>query len=119
MIITIPLDENQQDVCPAFGRAPFFLVFDSEQNSTQILSNPAADEQGGAGLKSAQFVVDRNTDILITPRCGENAAEVLHDADIQIYKSEGNSAENNLKAFSEGSLSLLTHFHAGFVGGHS
>ena len=116
MIIAVPLDENHIDICPSFGRAPYFLIRDTQSGQTDLLDNPAAQAEGGAGLKAAQFVADQNAQALITFRCGENAAEVLTAADITIYKAEGTGAEDNLSALEEGKLAPLTHFHAGFHG---
>lgn len=114
MKIAIPLDENQQDVCVTFGRAPYFLL--SENGNTEIVENPAADSQGGAGLQAAQFVVDQGCSTLITVRCGENAAQVFQAAGIEIYKSGSANALQNVKELEEGTLEKLTHFHAGFQG---
>lgn len=117
MIVAIPLDEDRTSLCPSFGRCPFFLFFDRENGTRQVLENPAAQAQGGAGLKAAQFVVDGEAEALITVRCGENAAKVLRAAGIVIYRSEGPGAEENLAALREGRLAVMTHFHPGFVGG--
>ena len=118
MIIAIPLDENRADVCPVFGRAPFYLFHNTENDTTEILENPAAQAEGGAGIKAAQFIVDSNADTLVTPRCGENSAEVLKLAEIAIYKSEGNDAMANLASMKDGKLQPLTRFHAGYHGIH-
>ncbi len=114
MKIAIPLDDTQKDVCVSFGRAPYFLF--SENGKTEILENPAAEAQGGAGLQAAQFVVDQGATVLITVRCGQNAADVFRAADIKIYKSAGTSAAGNLAAFADKKLEELTHFHEGFQG---
>ncbi len=114
MKIAIPLDENKKDVCVTFGRAPYFLF--SEDGKTEILENPAAQSQGGAGIQAAQFLTDQHTDVLITVRCGQNAADVFQTAGIKIYKAEGTDAAENLSAMAEEKLAELTHFHAGFQG---
>ena len=114
MKVAIPLDENKQDVCPAFGRAPYFLIW--EDGKQQILTNPAAASEGGAGLQAAQFIVDQGVKTLITPRCGQNAADVFRSADMEIYKSWGTGALDNIKALQDGKLEKLTHFHAGYHG---
>lgn len=114
MKIAVPLDENKQDVCPVLARAPYFLF--CQDGKTEILENPAAQAQGGAGLKAAQFLVDQETDVILTVRCGQNSADVFAAAEILIYKTQGSSAAENLKAFAEGKLERLTHFHAGFQG---
>ena len=116
MIIAIPVNENNAEpsICVSFGRAPWFLFHNTETGETQTLGNPVANAEGGAGIKAAQFVVDQNANVLITVRGGENAAEVLLAAEIQIYKAQGSVAKENLAAFAEGKLEKLQSFHAGF-----
>lgn len=116
MKIIVPLDEDRRSVCVSFGRTPLFLLRDTATNQTDILPNPAADAEGGAGLQAAQFVVDTDATVLITVRCGENAAKVFAAAGVEIYHAEGTDAEENLTAFQAGRLSKLTHFHAGYQG---
>lgn len=115
MKIALPLDENKIDICPAFARAPYFLL--AVDGKEEILANPATQAAGGAGVKAAQFLVDQDITILLTPRCGQNAAEVLQAADIAIYHTQKGTAQENLQAYQEGKLEKLTHFHAGFHGG--
>ena len=114
MKIAVPLDENKQDVCIVLSRAPYFLFRDNGED--KIVENPASQAQGGAGIQAAQFLADSNIDVLITVRCGENAAEVLKAADIQIYKSVNKAAAEDLTAWKSGKLEELTRFHGGFQG---
>ena len=116
MIIAIPLDESKENVCVSFGRAPYFLFHDTETNISETVTNTAAQAQGGAGIKAAQLVADRHADVVITVRCGQNAAEVLLAANIAVYKAAGTSAAENLAALSEGKLEKLQSFHPGFHG---
>ena len=116
MKIAIPVDETRKSVCVSFGRAPFFLFHDRDSGKTELLPNPGAEAQGGAGLKAAQFVVDGEADVLITVRCGENAAKVFQAADMKIYEAQGLDVESNLQACKEKKLAELTHFHAGYHG---
>ena len=114
MKIAMPLDENKMDVCVSFARAPYFLFCDDEKE--EVVENPAAQAQGGAGIQAAQFLVDQGAEVLITVRCGQNAADVFQAADMKIYKAEGSSAKDNIAACRQGKLAELTHFHAGFHG---
>lgn len=116
MILAIPLDEKKKDVCVSLGRAPFMLFYDTDAKTEEILENPAAQAQSGAGLKVSQFLIDHCTNALITIRCGQNAAEVMQAAEIVIYEAQGTGASANLAAYMEGKLAVLTHFHAGFHG---
>ncbi len=114
MKIALPLDEDRLSVCPVLARAPYFLF--STDGEESIEENPAAQAQGGAGMQAAQFLVDRGVTALITPRCGENAAEVFKAAGIEIYKSASKAAEEDLAAYKEGKLEVLSRFHGGFHG---
>ena len=53
MKIVIPVDENRETICVAFGRTPYFLVQDTETDQKEYFENPAASAQGGAGIKAA------------------------------------------------------------------
>ena len=116
MIIAIPVDEGKETVCVSFGRAPYFLIHDTESDETNALENPAAEAQGGAGIQAAQFVVDTGAEALITVRCGQNSADLFRAANLKIYRAHGGGASENLRLLSEGKLEELTSFHAGFQG---
>ena len=118
MKIAIPMDDKtmEGDVCISFGRAPYFLFYNMETKDVVFIENSAATSQGGAGIKAAQMVVDNQVDALLTPRCGENAAEVLNAANVKIYKTSSASVQDNIAAFEEGTLPLLDEIHAGFHG---
>lgn len=116
MKILIPVDENKKDVCVSFARAPYFMVYSDENDQAELVENAAASAQGGAGLVAAQFVVDQGADVLITVRCGENAAKVLQAAEVEIMKSTVEDAMENIRLLKENKLAKLTHFHAGFHG---
>ncbi|SCZ80128.1 NifB/NifX family molybdenum-iron cluster-binding protein [Acidaminobacter hydrogenoformans] len=118
MRVAIPVDENHPGtaVCASLARAPYYLIKDTETEETTFVENTAANSQGGAGVKAAQLLVDQKVDALLTPRCGQNAAEVLTAAKMEIYKTEYPSAKENLQAFKSSLLAALTEFHAGFHG---
>lgn len=113
MKIAIPVDEKNMDtsVCVSFGRTPFFLLYDTDTQKNDFLDNTAAASTGGAGIKAAQMIVDSKAKALLTPRCGENAADVLKAADIKIYKTSGTSAKANIDALIAGTLPLLDEIH--------
>ncbi len=118
MKIAIPIDEKSLEgaVCASFGRTPFFLVYDTEAKKADYLVNDAANAQGGAGIKAAQFLVDAHADAILTVRCGENAAQVLQAAGIKIYKTAKQSAKDNINAFEKNKLEILSEIHPGFHG---
>lgn len=118
MKLAIPVDraDISTDVCVSFGRAPFFLIYDTDTKESVFLDNNAAASAGGAGIKAAQIIVDSQADALLTPRCGQNATDVLEGGGVKLYKTAGISAQNNIDAFVKGELALLDEAHPGFHG---
>lgn len=116
MKIAMPVNGKSMDkgICPSFGRAPYFLIYDTKTEEGLFIDNSAASSQGGAGIKAAQLVVDNGADVLITPRCGENAASVINAGKVKIYRSTDGSIEDNLNALKEDKLSILDEIRAGF-----
>ena len=68
------------------------------------------------------MVIDKGADVLLAPRLGQNAADVLKSADVRVYKTIDGSAKENVEAFVAEKLSLLDDIHAGYhnhdAGGH-
>ncbi len=118
MKIAIPVDEKnlESNVCVSFGRAQYFLLYDTETKENSILENSATTSQGGAGIKAAQFLIDQGVKVLLTPRCGDNAEEALRKSEVMIYKTIPGTLQQNIDAFIEGKLVLLNDFHPGFHG---
>jgi len=118
MKIALPVNGNslETNLCISFGRTPYFLIYDIDTEEAIFIENTAASSQGGAGIKAAQIVADSGAKALLTPRCGENAAEVINSAEIKIYKICNESIQDNINAFKEGKLDLLDEIHAGFHG---
>lgn len=116
MKIIIPLESKSLNVpvCPSFGRTPLFVLVDTEKDTEEFLDNGAAASQGGAGIKAAQMIVDQGAAAVITYRLGQNAADVLSAANVEIYKAQDGTVKDNIEKFKDGKLSLLTDIHPGF-----
>lgn len=118
MKIAIPVDMKnmESEVCPSFGRAPYFLIYDTETKESIFIDNSAVACTGGAGIIAAQIIVDNNVEVLLTPRCGQNAADVIKSADIKIFRTISPSVKDNIAAYNDKKLPLLDEIHAGFHG---
>ena len=118
MRIAIPVDEKdlEANVSANFGRAPYFLFHNSVTEETYYLDNTAVATQGGAGVRAAQVIADHGVNALLVPRCGENAENVLRNAEVFIYKTNPGTAKQNIDAFLADKLVLLSEFHQGFHG---
>jgi len=115
MKIAIPMNEKalNSSVSAHFGRAPYYLIYNTETKESVFIDNSASASRGGAGIKAAQVILDQQANALITPRLGDNAADVLEAANIEIYKSIEGSAEDNINALLDKKLARLSEIHPG------
>ncbi len=109
MIIVMPTKTSGEKsfISDHFGRCNFFYVFDTELNKGEVYINKYKDGQGGVGIKSAEFVLSKKADVLITPQVGEKALNVLQSANLKIYKSTDQIVKDNIVCYLNGELKEL------------
>jgi predicted Fe-Mo cluster-binding NifX family protein len=93
-----------------FGRAVYFLIVDTDTHFVEVIDNEANAPAGGAGIGSAQRLVDRGVEAVITGQVGPNALSVLKAAKMPIYQGIRGSAQKNLDAYLDGQLKALQKF---------
>jgi predicted Fe-Mo cluster-binding NifX family protein len=74
----------QAEVDPRFGRCPSFVLVETENLSFEAVPNRSASLAGGAGIQSAQLMVQRGVKAVLTGHCGPNAQQALSAAGIQV-----------------------------------
>lgn len=116
MKIAIPSEGKtlESNVHHSFGRAEFFIVTDSNTLQFDVIDNQAVSVQGGAGIKAAQTVADSGAEVLITFRCGENAADVLRAAGIKILQAVSGTVAEMVANCEGGKLLELADIHPGY-----
>lgn len=114
MKVAIPVDEDRETICASFGRAPEFAIYEETSQEITYIENQACNAEGGAGVETAQFLLDQDIYAVITPRCGENAANVFKAADILLYQSNSSSLIDEIEKYKKKELTPLTKIHPGF-----
>lgn len=112
MKIALPADEKsiETGLFDSFGKAPFFLIYNTNSKTIEYLDHRAVAAQGAGGLRAAQVLADNGVRAIITPNCGENAEKVLHYSEVLVYKSISGSMRKNIEAFLNNELNLLADF---------
>jgi predicted Fe-Mo cluster-binding NifX family protein len=88
-----------------FGRAPYFIVIESENGAFEAIQNPFSDGGGGVGPKAAQVLIANNVNALVSGQIGGNAREVLAAAGIAMYiYRAGGSVKNAFDQFTQKTL---------------
>ena len=71
-------------VDPRFGRAPYFLVFDTSDESFEVVSNEQnVNATQGAGIQAAENVAGKKVDMVVSGNFGPNAFRALEAAGIK------------------------------------
>ncbi len=90
---------------PRFGRAPRFLVFDTDTTAFEIVDNRAGMEAAqGAGVQAAETLARLGVRGLVTGHCGPKALRVLLQGGIQVYNTDAPTVAAALEAYRAGKL---------------
>lgn len=90
-----------------FGRCNYFIVYDTEGGEVKVLENRGQGSGGGAGIASAQQIIDEDVELVITGNMGPNAFNLLKNSDIKVYRCPSLTVERALQLFKEGKLNEL------------
>jgi predicted Fe-Mo cluster-binding NifX family protein len=97
------------EVDSRFGRAPYFLVVDTETMAFQIVENAQSlDLPQGAGIQAAQNILPHKPDVVLTGNCGPKAFRILQAAGIKVVIGVKGKIAEAIKDFVEGKYAPTT-----------
>ncbi|MFX0210792.1 MAG: NifB/NifX family molybdenum-iron cluster-binding protein [Candidatus Hodarchaeota archaeon] len=107
--IKIGLPSNGEDISSFFAntfeRCSYFVIMESTRPKAIItFLNYAQSAARGAGIQSAQSLVDQHVKAVITPQIGSDALDILQDEGIRIYMGIVGTIQENIEAFLQGRL---------------
>lgn len=90
-----------------FGRAPRFMIVDTVTKAFSMIDNTQnLNAEQGAGIQSAQHVVEAGVSAVITGHAGPKAFRVLSAAKIDVYLCEGRTIAQALELLAAGKLTI-------------
>jgi predicted Fe-Mo cluster-binding NifX family protein len=108
LCITAKGDTPGATVEERFGRTPYFIFHDTEQDTYSAEANAFAESAGGVGPRSAQVLIDHGATVLITGQMGGNARRALEGAGIEVYQAEaGSTVQDAVAAYRENRLNRI------------
>lgn len=108
LIITSQGTDPGDQVDPRFGRAKYFILFDTDSENFKVLDNTDQVEAAqGAGVQAAQNVVNSGAEILLTGHCGPKAFKVLSAAGVKIYSGVEGTVREAAQAWGRDELKML------------
>lgn len=90
-----------------FGRCQYFIIVNTENDEVNAISNDANLNAHGAGISSAQSMIDLCVDVVITGNVGPNAMRILENSSIKVYRGFNDTLENNLQALENNKLEII------------
>lgn len=101
MIVAVTAQEGRIDspVDSRFGRAPFFMIANSDTMEVYAHDNSAGVNAGnGAGTGAAQLLAEEKVEVLYTGKVGPKAADALEKAGIKVVEGATGTVEEVLSA---------------------
>jgi predicted DNA-binding protein (UPF0251 family)/predicted Fe-Mo cluster-binding NifX family protein len=91
-----------------FGRSRKLVIYDPETKTHSVVDNTVSmNAPQGAGIQSAENVVNAGAHAVISGHLGPNAFRVLQTAGVAVYTASNMTVSEALSAFEEGKLSKL------------
>lgn len=100
--------EINAQIDPRFGRCRYFAVVDTRDMQLAVFENENADQTGGAGIRSAAFLINKGVDLVITGRCGPNAMDVFNEQGIQVITDQTGTVEAAIERYKANTASPRT-----------
>ena len=90
-----------------FGRSTAFVFVDTDTMTWEAADNDAITASGGAGIQSAQFIIQHGAQAVVSGNVGPNAFQVFQAAGVPVFQHQGGTVKQVAAAFKEGQLRPL------------
>ncbi|MCF7792041.1 MAG: NifB/NifX family molybdenum-iron cluster-binding protein [Victivallales bacterium] len=88
-----------------FGRAKHFIVYDTETDEFSVKDNTQnLNAAQGAGIQSAQNIIETGAEVVITGHCGPKAFRVLSEGKVKTAIGASGTVQEAIKDFENGNL---------------
>lgn len=108
-------------VDPRFGRCQNLIIVDTDSLEYEVVENSNISAGGGAGIATAQLVVDKGVKAVLTGNCGPNAHQVISAAGLELVTGVSGIVRDAVEGYKAGryraSSSPSVEAHFGMGGG--
>ncbi|MBU2541649.1 MAG: NifB/NifX family molybdenum-iron cluster-binding protein [Candidatus Omnitrophica bacterium] len=110
MKICIPIETKEgikAKVNAHFGSAPYFLIYDTDKNTFEIINN--SDNHHMHGMCHPLKALDKKgIDAVVCAGMGARAVSKLNEGGISVYRVRAETVEEIIKRYKEGRLEEIT-----------
>jgi predicted Fe-Mo cluster-binding NifX family protein len=91
-----------------FGRSRKLIIYDREEKNFTVIDNAVnMGAAQGAGIQSAQNVINSGAKAVVSGHLGPNAFRVLQAAGVEVYVASNMTAAQAIQAYEQGKLAKL------------
>lgn len=102
VVVTAAGGDLDAEVDPRFGRAPYFVVVETDDMSFEPIENAAAGASGGAGIQAAQAAAGAGATAVLTGNCGPNAHRALQAAGVAVVVGAAGTVREAVERYLKG-----------------
>jgi predicted Fe-Mo cluster-binding NifX family protein len=102
--VTSQAESLNSEIDSRFGRAPYFLIVNTDNLEFESIQNPYIQAGGGAGIRAAQLVANKQVKAVITGNVGPNSFQVLKEAGINVITGISGSIKTAVERYNKGEL---------------
>ena len=114
--VTAQGESLNSSIDPRFGRAKFFIIYDTNNDTFTVKNNTQnLNAAQGAGIQSAQNIIETGAEVIITGHCGPKAFTVLNAGNVKIATGGTGTVQDAIKEYKDGKLQ---HTDSADVEGH-
>lgn len=84
-------DHPSTEISALAGRAPYYLLFETDSSGIEVVPNGFSREERGAGANAAHLLSTLGVDCLVAGAVGPKMRAVLDSKGIAFYNSEGHA----------------------------
>lgn len=106
--ITSQSDNLEAQVDPRFGRCPYFIIVDTETTEFEAIENQNIQAPSGAGIQSAQLVIGKGVEVILTGNVGPNAFQTLQAAGIKVITGVTGLVKDTIEKYKKGDINPTT-----------
>lgn len=105
VVVTSIGETLESPVDQRFGRARYFILFDSETEDWSSHDNSQNLQAAqGAGIQAGQNVVNLGAEVVLTGHCGPKAFSTLKAGGVEVFVNAQGSVSDAIEAFKGGTL---------------
>ena len=109
ILITATDNSLEAEVDPRFGRAKWFAVYDTDNDSVEFVDNTKnLDAPSGAGVQAGANAAKTGAKVVITGNCGPKAFRTLSAAGIKVIVGATGNVREAAENFKKGQYQYAT-----------